>query len=874
MSRAPNAPEGREEGSSGGGTGPIAVPLSGAVQQAIDRAAGAAMKRVEERMSKAENNWKEEASVLLQNVAKNRRYVESFVTKQGDYVAKLNGFADMFRMEIDAKIHKGLSGGGLANEVLGAEDLPADYYWRLARIEKQVGTHRYLKQNKEAQSVSARLSALEAAAGIMPNAESFIDNSEWNNFPSGPISSLRVFSREAPPGSGRQIGTPSSHARNAWEGSGNVSMVPSAPKPSSSSASARPHGYARPSTHGAEFPTLSPNGNGGQQSMPMPMSGVRAASERNASSAPHQMRSPAPEDVRFEGSDEQEQREYEHQQQQEEQHHQQQEQELQQNLLLHADGRPGSSAQYVSSTLHDMSALMKVERASKFELQNQLAELRFSLDEKKFSDEQLKRRVDDLVKVNREQRIKEVMLLEQREAAAASLLLAREEMDGIGERLRQAQSESTAEAIDAHPAMVSLKQQVHEMKHKLKNSHHHNKEYEVSIKELLEFTKEVEERRVAAVEERNDMEALLLASKAKLALVLAGGEGEEDDEEEDNGDDGEGEEKEQEQVKPSPAPAPAPVSAPVAAPVSAKPVSPAPAPTPAPTPAAKPIAKPASPEAPPLEFEISVSLDAEADADYRDQHKRVAEAHKQEERKEERKEEKVPERVASPSLQSPDPKPQPEKASPTMATAPSPTKQGAAEAAGESTSGPAPSAAAPVPASAPAPASSSAPAQTPGQTLAAGDSEANASRASTAPPSQKRESTPVQSPAQSPVASPNKPPQISSLPSDIFLPDDIPTLRSELLKEEAFLHQVHTLRTKVKEDISTWLANFKTKNGREAVAADKEAIAPKYKAFKEVILICYFIINNKYVSNPAYFIFRLNRISNNDKCVYALRPRS
>lgn len=180
------------------GNAPEVSQLGSTVEMAIEMSVSKAMKAMEEKLSKAEANWKEEASLVLQHVSKNRRYVEDFMAKQGDYVHKLNSFSDEFRREIDSKIHKGLSGGnGVVAEVLGNEDLPPDYFWRLERLEKQVGTHRYLERNKEARSVNARLTSLENAAGIDPNAEAYIDSSGWNDFRSGPVSSLRVFSRES-----------------------------------------------------------------------------------------------------------------------------------------------------------------------------------------------------------------------------------------------------------------------------------------------------------------------------------------------------------------------------------------------------------------------------------------------------------------------------------------------------------------------------------------------------------------------------------------------------------------------------------------------------------------------------------------------------
>ena len=200
-------------------------PLSSAVKLAIELSVENAMKLMEDKILKAETNWKAEASIMIENVAKNRYYIESFVARQGDYVTKLNNFAEEFRLEIDSKIHKGLtSGNGVVNDMLGGEDLPADYYWRLQRIEKQVGTHRYLEKNKEARSVNDRLTALENAAGIDPNANTFVDHSSWNNFPSRPTSSLRVFSRETTNHYGQyQKGErPSSIPQNVWDD--NVSL--------------------------------------------------------------------------------------------------------------------------------------------------------------------------------------------------------------------------------------------------------------------------------------------------------------------------------------------------------------------------------------------------------------------------------------------------------------------------------------------------------------------------------------------------------------------------------------------------------------------------------------------------------------------------
>lgn len=173
------------------------VKLSKEVLTAIQNAVASAVQSMEHKLDAAQNAWKSDATDLLNNVAKNKRYVEDFVERQGDYTKKLNIFTEDLRHEIDARLRKGTSPNSrLGRDILAQDELPPEYFWRLERLEKLVGTYKYLEQNKDAQAVDDRLTALENAVGVHHLAESYADGEYWSNFQSAPPSNLRMFSRE------------------------------------------------------------------------------------------------------------------------------------------------------------------------------------------------------------------------------------------------------------------------------------------------------------------------------------------------------------------------------------------------------------------------------------------------------------------------------------------------------------------------------------------------------------------------------------------------------------------------------------------------------------------------------------------------------
>jgi hypothetical protein len=162
-----------------------------------------AVKRMEGRISAVEETWKGESRELLAAVAKNRTQVEDFLAKQGDYAQKLNSFADEFRMELASRGHRGNGSSPNRNRdgtaiMFAEDDLPAEYMWRLERLEKACGSYRYLDKNKSAQAVGDRLTALELAVGLNPDihADALRGSDQQRSRPG--TSALRVFTKGEP----------------------------------------------------------------------------------------------------------------------------------------------------------------------------------------------------------------------------------------------------------------------------------------------------------------------------------------------------------------------------------------------------------------------------------------------------------------------------------------------------------------------------------------------------------------------------------------------------------------------------------------------------------------------------------------------------
>lgn len=156
-----------------------------------------ALEAMDNRVNQLEQTWKMEARELLSKVASNNASIETFIAKQGDYAERLNRFADDFRMELATKQHRGTTPALISGDhapMFAEEELPAEYLWRLERLEKATGNHRYLDINKNAQSVNDRLAALELLANLPSEirADAMSGNETFQTRPG--TSSLRAFS--------------------------------------------------------------------------------------------------------------------------------------------------------------------------------------------------------------------------------------------------------------------------------------------------------------------------------------------------------------------------------------------------------------------------------------------------------------------------------------------------------------------------------------------------------------------------------------------------------------------------------------------------------------------------------------------------------
>lgn len=351
----------------------------------------------------------------------------------------------------------------------------------------------------------------------------------------------------------------------------------------------------------------------------------------------------------------------------------------------------GASSLFVAARLQDMNVLMKAERDAKFEMQTKLAELTFALDQQKFSDEELRKKINDLTEMTLEQRQKEHLLTEQRDKITQALAEAQRALKSALEDKDRETNEVIGSMLDQHPDVLSLKQKVEEMQKQLETTKEQNALYEKNMKDLVKFTKDVEEKRIAAIEEKKGMESLLLEAKKQLSSM--------------NGK---------------------------------------------------------------LE-KTNAALEAET----------------KNKKEPKRTKSKSPTRDASENNESAVRVQRIERAQTSPAPNMNAKKIQPSSAGGELRESP------------------------------TADAAGN-----------KRPSTSASSSGAG----------VRRNASDIS--QDVALLREELQKEEAFLNQVNTLRLKVKDDISAWLVDFKNENGRDPTVEDKEAIASKYKAFKEVMYEC------------------------------------
>ena len=388
-----------------------------------------------------------------------------------------------------------------------------------------------------------------------------------------------------------------------------------------------------------------------------------------------------------------------------------------------------------------MNVLMKIERDSKFNLQGQLAELAFELDQKKLADEELRKKVDELLAVNQESKIKEGMLLQQKDHIANSLSEAEQRLKDMEDRMEKEKVEAIERSIEEHPTVRTLKRQMTDMDQQLKSSKHHNTEYEKNIKELMKFTKDVEAKRVAAIEEKNSMANLLKEAKQQLLQLQSKLEKESELKKQAIAASISAKEAEKKQTATDSTQSDPPSESPAK---ESLPVTTASEPTPEPAP--KPTSMVEPEPAPPPAVAEAVTVDTAVAEEVAPLHVKTSP--------------KVDNNIVSDISVSPDAR---------AMSAPSPTR-----------------------------------------------SEVMI----------RQETTPIR-----PTTAGDPKPNLSDIS------ENVASLKAEFLKEDDFLKQVNTLRAKVKEDINAWLVNFKNENGRDATETDKEAIASKYKAYKEVCLL-------------------------------------
>jgi hypothetical protein len=428
---------------------------------------------------------------------------------------------------------------------------------------------------------------------------------------------------------------------------------------------------------------------------------------------------------------------------------------------------PGQNTMVIASKLNEMSSIIRSEQEAKFSLQVRVAELCYALDERRLNDEEYRAKIVELSESQKEQQVKFTLLQEQKEIMEKSLQLAKQQLSEMYQN-----SDKVQAAADG-PAVLSMQEKLNELTEALNQAKSQNSEHEKNLKQLVMITKESEQKRNAALEDKKRLEALLLEAKEQL---LGGGPSLA------SGASAAAEAKRKSSLKNGPsfdgsvasgdhASRPSSSSGRPAVQAAAAAAS-APRPAAASTPSPQPAAGDLRPQS--------------AGGDRR----------------------------PPPQQQQPSPAP----AVVAQTTQPQPV-------------------AAPRPA---APAAAAAPVE-PRQTQSAPPAAAVAVQPAKQQPSpapaasiieDRPKSAGSEAAAQSAVTTPAKPAGAAA-PSNA----DIEALKAEIMKEDAFLTQVTTLRNRVKDDIKKWLDDFKAEHNREPTLQEKEPIAAKYQAYKEVMCL-------------------------------------